>query len=121
VLQAAAIGNNTLPSVMGQHADRLALLYQIRLIVTMPLVPADTLFSTKEHDSSINNSIPVPRSRNTSWPRSQNERWKIPPAEWDAVLFRVEAGESYRHIAKHYALSHEAVRRVVLAARGRNG
>jgi hypothetical protein len=84
------------------------------------LVPADALFSTKEHDSSINNSITGPRSRKTPWPKAQNEWWKIPPTEWDAVLCRVEAGESYRHIAKDYAVSYEAVRRVIQAARGRN-
>ena len=44
-------------------------------------------------------------------------RWKIPPAEWDTVLQRVEEGEPLRHIARDYGVSYEAVRRVLRAAR----
>jgi DNA invertase Pin-like site-specific DNA recombinase len=41
----------------------------------------------------------------------------IPPAHWPAVLRRVAQGESLRQIARSYNTSHEAVRRVLNAAR----
>jgi hypothetical protein len=41
----------------------------------------------------------------------------IPAEEWPTVLQRVESHESYRKIAADYGVSHETVRRVILAAR----
>ncbi len=46
-------------------------------------------------------------------------RWKIPPSAWEIVLQRVEQGDPLRHIARDYAVSYEAVRRVLRAARHR--
>lgn len=43
--------------------------------------------------------------------------FKIPPAQWPAVLQRVAQGESLRQIARSYDTSYEAVRRVLSAAR----
>ncbi|HEU5198657.1 MAG TPA: hypothetical protein VFU32_03405 [Ktedonobacterales bacterium] len=43
--------------------------------------------------------------------------FKIPPAQWPIVLQRVAQGESLRQIARSYRTSHEAVRRVLNAAR----
>ena len=51
--------------------------------------------------------------------------FKIPHSEWPQVIRRVSQGESLRQIFRSYNTSHEAVRRVVLAARhellGREG
>jgi len=44
-------------------------------------------------------------------------RWKIPVAEWPRVLRRIEQGEPLRKVAGDYGVSHEAVRRVIRAAR----
>lgn len=43
--------------------------------------------------------------------------FKIPPAEWFIFLQRVAQGESLRQIARSYHTSHEAMRRVLSAAR----
>lgn len=49
-----------------------------------------------------------------------NPQWKIPRAEWPAVLHRVAQGDTYRQIASHYGVSYEAVRRVVKRTRAEN-
>ena len=43
--------------------------------------------------------------------------WKIPVAQWQTVLSRIEQGEPLRKIAGDYGVSYEAVRRVFRAAR----
>jgi hypothetical protein len=51
-------------------------------------------------------------------PKPGNPHWKIPVAEWPAALRRIEENnEPLRQVAKDYAVSYEAVRRVVRAAR----
>jgi DNA-binding NarL/FixJ family response regulator len=47
----------------------------------------------------------------------EHPHWKIPPAEWPAVLRRVEQGEPLRKIAREYHVSYETIRRVVRAVR----
>jgi hypothetical protein len=49
-------------------------------------------------------------------PGPENPQWKIPPAEWQTVLQRIEQGESLRAVARDYNVSYEAVRRVIRAA-----
>ena len=43
----------------------------------------------------------------------QDPHWKIPVAEWPAVLHRIDQGEPLRKIAGDYSVSHEAVQRVI--------
>jgi hypothetical protein len=50
-------------------------------------------------------------------PGPDHPHWKIPPAEWQTVLQRIDLGESLRTVAAEYGVSYEAVRRVVRAAR----
>jgi hypothetical protein len=59
-------------------------------------------------------SFPPPKPKQVNPPIPL---FKIPRSEWPQVMRRVAQGESLRQIAKSYHTSHEAVRRVVLAAR----
>jgi hypothetical protein len=53
-------------------------------------------------------------------PGPDHPQWKIPPAQWQTVLGRIEQGESLRAVARDYNVSYEAVRRVIRAARKQN-
>jgi DNA invertase Pin-like site-specific DNA recombinase len=53
-------------------------------------------------------------------PGPDHPQWKIPPAEWQTVLGRIEQGESLRTVARDYDVSYEAVRRVIRAAPKQN-
>src|SRR5262249_379753 len=45
-------------------------------------------------------------------PGPDDPHWKIPLSEWSTVLRRVEQNhEPLRQVARHYKVSHEAVRR----------
>jgi transposase len=52
-------------------------------------------------------------------PRPRPSQWKIPEAEWPAVLQQIEQGCSLSQIGREYGVSRKAVRRVVHAARER--
>ena len=52
-------------------------------------------------------------------PRPRPSRWKIPEAEWPAVLQQIEQGCSLSQIGRECGVSRKAVRRVVHAARER--
>jgi hypothetical protein len=60
---------------------------------------------------------PLVVSRPQYHPGPANPQWKIPPTEWPTVLWRIDQGETLRTIARDYAVSYEAVRRVIRAAR----
>ena len=59
-------------------------------------------------------ALPLPQKQHVNPPIPL---FKIPPAQWPSVLQRVAQGESLRQIARSYYTSHEAVRRVLHAAR----
>ena len=59
-------------------------------------------------------TLPLPQKQHVNPPIPL---FKIPPAQWPTVLQRVAQGESLRQIARSYHTSHEAVRRVLHAAR----
>jgi len=59
-------------------------------------------------------ALPLPQKQHVNLPIPLV---KIPPAEWPILLQRVAQGESLRQIARSYHTSHEAVRRVLNAAR----
>ena len=59
-------------------------------------------------------ALPLPQKQHVNPPIPL---FKIPPAQWPVVLQRVAQGESLRQIARSYRTSHEAVRRVLHAAR----
>lgn len=63
---------------------------------------------------SLGIALPLPQKQHVNPPIPL---FKIPPAQWSDVLQRVAQGESLRQIAKSYHTSHEAVRRVLNAAR----
>lgn len=52
-------------------------------------------------------------------PRPRPSQWKIPEAEWLAVLQQIEQGVSLSQIGKAYGVSRKAVKRVEQAARQR--
>jgi DNA-directed RNA polymerase specialized sigma24 family protein len=58
--------------------------------------------------------LPLPQKQHVNPPIPL---FKIPPAEWSAVLQSVAQGESLRQVARSYHTSYEAVRRVLQAAR----
>jgi hypothetical protein len=89
----------------------------------LSLVPLEKLFPgrndilvyrhpTFEEDNILLHSQRYPGS---------DPHWKIPVAQWQTVLHRIEQGEPLRKVARDYNVSYEAVRRVLRAERKRTG
>lgn len=51
--------------------------------------------------------------------RPDRSTWKIDPSHWPEVTRRVEQGESPRHVARAYEVSHETIRRVLVTQQKR--
>ena len=79
-----------------------------------PLSPTVQILRTQLRTSDVTLPFPQKQHVNPAIPL-----FKIPPAEWPAVVQRVAQGESLRQIARSYHTSYETVRRVLLAARKR--
>jgi Sigma-70, region 4 len=65
---------------------------------------------------SPSHTIPFIKQRR---PGPENPRYGIPPADWPALLRRIEQSETLRQIAQSYGVSYETVRRTVKAARSK--
>jgi len=83
-------------------------------------VPLDKLILSDGDASSAKNGIAPPLGKQRR-PGPDHPQWKIPRAQWPAVLRRVGQGETYRQIAGSYGVSYEAVRRVVREAHRAKG
>ncbi|GEM_PF-1733340 len=77
-----------------------------------PLSPTSKLYSPALIPSGLEAYPAKPPHPNSPIPL-----FKIPPAQWPAVLQQVAQGESLRQIARSYHTSYEAVRRVLNASR----
>ena len=78
-------------------------------------VPLDVLLLPDTDDIPFDISIAQRR------PGPDNPQWKMPRSDWPTILQLIDQGESLRQIASYYGVSYEAVRRVVRAARNKNG
>ena len=64
-----------------------------------------------------NVDLPDPSALPQRRPGPDDPHWKIPAAEWQTVLHRIDKGEPLRNVAGDYGVSYETVRRVIQAAR----
>jgi hypothetical protein len=86
----------------------------------LSLIPLEKLFPGREN-LFVYNHPPIDQpdapSHSQRHPGPDEPHWKIPVSQWPTVLRRIDQGEPLRKIAGEYHISHEAVRRVVRAAR----
>jgi hypothetical protein len=78
-------------------------------------VKLDEIVSDDPFENALSHPqmLPLPQRR----PGPDKLQWKIAPSEWATVLHHIDQGEPLRQVARDYAVSYEAVRRVVRAAR----